>query len=483
MELTQEQNEICESEGNIIIDAVSGSGKTSTLVEYAKKRPDKKFLYLCFNRSVRDSAESKFPENVEIKNTHSLAYRWTNAYQWKLAKSFDAFDVINILKIKKKIGVENFDAKIAGHILTCLNSYTNSNILEVDDFDYLNYSDSTFSDENLEQIQDGFKSIYGKMGSGEIPIIHNFYLKEFQKMEPNLDYDYILLDESQDTNPCVIDIFSKQNTNKIVVGDAFQAIYSWIGAENALLKFNQTDDYQKHKLTNSFRFRQDVANLAMQIIELKKHIGIDVDDFKITGIGNCDKLDSHAYIARSNVNLIIKAAEVVSQTRDSIHFEGNINNYIFADGVGIYDVFNLWSGNKAKLRNKFLKKFDSYEEYRDFLSEIGNSDQEILCSLVEKYKRNVFKVIEEIRKRNINKEEADIVLSTTHKAKGLEYNTVELANDFITESNIIESETDDYPRLSEEINALYVATTRTQNKIDFPFHYLEDYAALNKSKL
>jgi len=42
MELTQEQNEICESEGNIIIDAVSGSGKTSTLVEYAKKRPSKR---------------------------------------------------------------------------------------------------------------------------------------------------------------------------------------------------------------------------------------------------------------------------------------------------------------------------------------------------------------------------------------------------------------------------------------------------------
>jgi type II secretory ATPase GspE/PulE/Tfp pilus assembly ATPase PilB-like protein len=40
MELTPVQNEIVNSTGNIKINAVAGSGKTTTLIEYAKERPE-----------------------------------------------------------------------------------------------------------------------------------------------------------------------------------------------------------------------------------------------------------------------------------------------------------------------------------------------------------------------------------------------------------------------------------------------------------
>ena len=39
MKLTREQEEIINSEGDIKVNAVAGSGKTSTIIEYAKARP------------------------------------------------------------------------------------------------------------------------------------------------------------------------------------------------------------------------------------------------------------------------------------------------------------------------------------------------------------------------------------------------------------------------------------------------------------
>ena len=56
------------------IEAKAGSGKTSTLVEVAKANPDKRFLYLAFNKAIVNDASQKFPANVVVKTTHSLAY-------------------------------------------------------------------------------------------------------------------------------------------------------------------------------------------------------------------------------------------------------------------------------------------------------------------------------------------------------------------------------------------------------------------------
>lgn len=62
MELTPEQYDIINSTGNIKINAVAGSGKTTTVIEYAKARPTtSKILYLAFNKSVKLEAAKKLP--------------------------------------------------------------------------------------------------------------------------------------------------------------------------------------------------------------------------------------------------------------------------------------------------------------------------------------------------------------------------------------------------------------------------------------
>ena len=51
------------------------------------------------------------------------------------------------------------------------------------------------------------------------------------------------IDEGQDMNPPVLDIFNKQKYNKIIVGDPNQQIYMFRGAVNALDSIDATHTY------------------------------------------------------------------------------------------------------------------------------------------------------------------------------------------------------------------------------------------------
>ncbi|HDQ6876676.1 TPA: DNA helicase, partial [Escherichia coli O166:H28] len=72
---TDEQYAIINWQGQqLVVNAFSGTGKTSTLVQFARARPDSRMLYLAYNRAIRDEAERKFPFNVECRTSHQLAY-------------------------------------------------------------------------------------------------------------------------------------------------------------------------------------------------------------------------------------------------------------------------------------------------------------------------------------------------------------------------------------------------------------------------
>ena len=106
-----------------------------------------------------------------------------------------------------------------------------------------------------------------KMDKGEIEITHDFYLKKFQLSNPTLFFDYILFDEGQDASAVMLDIFLKQKATKVIVGDTHQQIYGWRFAVNSLEKA----DFKTYQLSTSFRFSQDIANLAMEVLQWKNH--------------------------------------------------------------------------------------------------------------------------------------------------------------------------------------------------------------------
>ncbi|NLN13116.1 MAG: DNA helicase, partial [Arcobacter skirrowii] len=76
---TNEQENIVNSTlSSFKINAVAGSGKTTTLLLYAQKNPHLKILYLAYNKSLQTSILEKLKDfkvpNLESSTIHSFIY-------------------------------------------------------------------------------------------------------------------------------------------------------------------------------------------------------------------------------------------------------------------------------------------------------------------------------------------------------------------------------------------------------------------------
>ena len=106
LRLTKEQQAIvgCDLKPGqtLKVMAFAGTGKTSTLVAYAKARPRMRFLYLAFNKSVQLEAAARFPSNVVARTAHALAFR-THGHPHKdrLVPGFRANTVMQALGLSR----------------------------------------------------------------------------------------------------------------------------------------------------------------------------------------------------------------------------------------------------------------------------------------------------------------------------------------------------------------------------------------------
>jgi hypothetical protein len=90
---------------------------------------------------------------------------------------------------------------------------------------------------------------------GSLRFEHDHYLKMWALTGPRLPGDFILLDEAQDTNPVVEEVFLAQQAQRVCVGDPAQQIYAWRSARDVMTGFPGA---QLH-LTHSFRFGPRIA--------------------------------------------------------------------------------------------------------------------------------------------------------------------------------------------------------------------------------
>lgn len=485
--LTIEQENIIQTDKSHCINAVAGSGKTTTVVAYAAARPaSSKILYLAFNKSVKLEAERKFKEkglhNVKVETAHSLAFRHIcrgSAYQIK-SSGYKTTEIVELLQLKGS-GEKHAEYIIANHINKFITFFCNSDKKKVQQLDYI----STITDPKAKlfvqkfyhPIVTGTRQLLAKMDKAEIEITHDFYLKKFQLSNPVLPYDYILFDEGQDASEAMLDVFLKQKAIKIIVGDTHQQIYGWRHAVNSLSKV----DFNILHLSASFRFNQDIADLACKILNFKKDL-IDYKPIAITGKGNYKTSKTTATIARSNLGLLLKAINYITENPKvkHIYFEGNINSYTYADdGASLYDVLSLYNERNDLIRDKLISTMKDIDELEEYIESTEDAQLGMMLEIVKEYENEIPGLINHLKKLHTGDEDRDkaqMIFSTVHRAKGMEYDTVYLVNDFITEEKIErikkELKTGEKPidvaKTNEEINLLYVAVTRTKNKLYIP---------------
>jgi F-box protein 18 (helicase) len=484
MQLTDEQQAILQTNENIVINAVAGSGKTTTLIEYAKTRPsNKRILYLAFNRSVKTEAEQKFTaaglKNVKVETAHSLAFdAIVKMSGYTINQGYKSYEWVELLNIAT--GDVHVDYMIGSHVSKFISYFCNSTAAKVQELDYK----EVITDVKARQFVDNFYSVIeqftrqalAKMYKGSIAITHDFYLKKFQLSEPKLPYDYILFDEGQDASGAMLDVFLKQPATKIIVGDVHQQIYGWRFAINSLLK----TDFPFYNLSNSFRFNEEIALVANKVLEWKKYLN-QPQAVKVIGAGKeGDTSVTKATLARTNLSLLMNAiAQKQHGAVKKVFFEGKISSYTFADeGASLYDILHLYNGRHEKIRDKLIAGMKSMKDLEDYIEKTEDNSLSIIADVVKEFGNELPKLINQLKENEVtSKTEADMVYSTVHRCKGMEYDEVTLLNDFINEEKLKKYIAEkggnkigewDKNRLIEEVNVLYVAATRAKNKLAIP---------------
>jgi len=471
---TEEQRLIINQKykrGDIIrVNAGPGVGKSFSLKEFSKKRQKRRILYLAFNKSIQTEASKKFPRNVTVKTSHSLAYKkYGFSLQHKLS-----FSDLKPLMISNYFNIgNNFKAMLAYELVK---GFIHSKDFEIS-IDHLPENLKSFIEKkniSSEEIFDYSVKLWDCMinpNNEDIQCTHDTYLKLYQLSKPRLDYDYILIDECQDTDLCVFDIIMRQERAvKVFVGDENQSLYSWRGAKNSM-NFIQPD--YDFNLTKSFRFKQDIADMANQIIKLK-NAKIKIKGNEKVEESQCKNI---AYIARTNSGVFSMAIE----TPGKLYFVGGLQGYTFNK---IFDAYYLWTNEKHKIKNPFVKEFEDFSEYIEYGEEVMDVEVMSTSRLIRNYGRRLPGLLFDIKNRTTKKEkEADLILTTAHKAKGSEWDQVLIAEDYypiFDESG--EELNQDLIKNHEEINLFYVTITRAKTDISLNKELFKFFNIFNKKK-
>jgi superfamily I DNA/RNA helicase len=217
----------------------------------------------------------------------------------------------------------------------------------------------------------------------------------------------------------------------------------------------------------------------MEVLKYKKHIK-EHQTIPISGKGHSKEIKTKAILARTNLGLLLKAIEYVTEKKKIryIYFEGNINSYTYADeGASLYDVLNLYNNKIHLIKDTLIKAMKNLDELEDYIEKTEDVQLAMMVEIVREYGNKIPDIIKAIKAKHVEndeKEKAEMIFSTVHRCKGMEYDSIQLVNDFITEDKLEKLSLDrkaeaiNAVKLNEEVNLLYVAVTRTKNSIHIP---------------
>lgn len=458
--MRKKESDIFNKKKGLLVSALAGTGKTTYLIDYAKNNPEENILYTALNESVIKEARLRFPKNVKCYTMHSIAYQNTGfKYKHKLS-SF-----ININRVSDLLLFDGYKKYFKSkEIISLINDFCYS---EYDSFESLlpiNYKSNFFSrKKTISLLNILWEQLVDK--NNNFPITHDVYLKLYQLSNntfPYLNYDVIMLDESQDSNNCIKSIIVNQkdiyNKKIIIVGDPYQYIYGFRGSVNIFEDLNYDNTFEQKTLNKTYRFGKNIEKITNIILNkiLNSKILIQGNENIYDSIKNFNYNQQYTVISRTNSSLIGYAINAIKNNK-KIYFIGK-NNIDFNRAK---DIFYLKINQKNLIKTKKIKLYKDYKEFKNETKENNIIEDIFLINVIEKYKDNFLNYIENFHKNTVLKiDDAEVILTTVHTAKGLEFNQVLLSNDYYS---IFDKNKKIKQNINkEEINILYTALTRAK---------------------
>jgi superfamily I DNA/RNA helicase len=483
---TQEQDKITDAAdtgANVVVTAVAGSGKTSTLKLIGAKRPATSFLYLAFGKDIQREMEGVLP-NVEARTAHSLAHRyckdnhphvmarlnfkgkgyscpikpWSMPSHMGLPNSrpfedgSNADDPIRVITGKSLLAMVK--ASVTRFCRTADEQITEWHVVR--EFD--NKTDQAiFARFLLPFVQKMWADLTSPTGIMETSGDH--YLKVWSLDCPQLPYDVVLFDEAQDADPAIAHVVENQTRQVIMVGDASQAIYGWRGAVDALSKFAAQPGVINCTLTQSFRFGQGIADFANRFLaHLNAPIRVVGNEAKTSTVTFLDTAD--AILCRSNAG-VVEQAIIQLEAGKRVAVAGgtdDLKSFVRA----AQKLMDIEATGKGFCGHGELGAFATWTDAVEHAGTEDGSDLRIRVKLVQNYGAAfLLDLLDKlVDAKKADAADYDVVISTAHKAKGLEWDSVKIGPDFKlpAEEGEIPSDAD--------LMLMYVAVTRAMKTLD-----------------
>ena len=309
------------------------------------------------------------------------------------------------------------------------------------------------------------------------------FLKEFVETSDRrtFDYDYIVLDESQDVSKLlakfIISLIKAKKYKLIIVGDNNQKIYGFLGNTNLSLVIERLypNLSTSMQLTKSFRFAKDskIEKLSNKILKIREEEVFGARE----SIPAPSENDRIAYLSRGTFPLLAMSIHQILNKKE-YHLYGGVANFNIKE---IKDIYNLYVHTKElkelldkdfkllraeeiikilyknrekipfpKIATDSLKAFSSFFELENFASSRAIFDLQDNINIVYFIyaKKKALEQIEDESAGHIvdeffsiierySDEESNTVISTIHKSKGLEFESVIILKSLSMRMNIL----------------------------------------------
>lgn len=450
---------IAKSPKHLGINALAGTGKTSTLVEGLKYTPrGKKVLMLAFNKDIVNELKVRVQKPyVDISTLHSLGF--------KAIKNLNPNVVIDDKKafnIIQEIVGNDYDLIISmcRTVSMCKNtlSFEEDKIKEViDEFDFEIFDMKI--DEYTSKVKQALELCKKDQNTIDFddmiwfPIVHKLSIPK---------YDIVFCDESQDLSKAqtiLILSASKKDSKIVFVYDLNQTLYRFRGADPEVINtFTNVLKADTLSLPVTYRCPKKIVYKAQEIVPSYTYASGAIDG-EIHNILEEDLLKhvkpGDFILSRTNAPLIKWCMALLKNK-----VPANIKGKDIGESLA-------WFVKKSKKKTIkaliiYIEKWrdEQIEKFKDTKRDLSGYEDKAICLLnLCEEASNVEEVLELIKQLFEDKDDSKrITLSTVHRAKGLEADNV-----FIIKSTFRYSK----GVVGDEANIFYTAITRAKKNLYF----------------
>jgi DNA helicase II / ATP-dependent DNA helicase PcrA len=468
---TTEQQAIIDfalgSTQSMLINALAGAAKTTTLEMIASAMPIQPMLSLAFNKRIAEEMKKKLPGHVQPMTLNSIGHRtWAAATGKRLTLATDK--IYALLKAiveplprgAKRDIQEKFPdylkairaARVAGYIPASLGK---DGLISREDF-----IESLDLDEDIDfglvdaALGESIKQAFG----GLIDFDDQIYMPTlFGGAFPR--YPIVMVDEAQDLsgiNHAMLERIA-HNARLLAVGDPWQSIYGFRGAvQSSMARLKLRFDMSEHTLSVSFRCPQAVVRHAWTRVPHMRwpEWAIEGSVNHLEGLRAIQIPDGSAIICRNNAPLLTVALRLLREGRGVQLVGTDLGPQLIKalkklgpEGLTqseVHDKIDEWEAGRIAARKPPGSTHDRAECLRVFAG-FGKTLSESVAYAEDIFKRT-----------------GPIQLLSGHKAKGLEWDNVYHLDPWRVPSKYATSEEE----VNQEKNVGYVITTRAKRDLN-----------------